>query len=204
MGHHECIQMRHARLSAPSSTSVRSSLGAVVAVSLLALAACQSASDDATPSPTPVASTAPSAPATGEASPSPSEAGVQPEDVSVFDIEIGDCFTADGDEIESVTVVDCSEPHVYEAYHVLDHGAGADEAYPGDDAILEYADTECQPPFEEFVDFDYETSIWYITSVTPSAATWADGDREIICTLNQQDAGGEPIEVTGSAEGAAE
>ncbi len=67
--------------------------------------------------------------------------------------------------------------------------------------MVEYADTECRSPFEEYVDRDYETSIWYITSLTPSAETWTEGDREVVCTLNQQDADEEPITVTGSAEG---
>jgi putative regulator of septum formation len=177
---------------------------ALLVVVAIALAGCQSTTDDTTPSPAPT-SAAPSA------SPEPSSAGsVSPTDVaegvetSVFALEAGDCFSAESDSVESVLVVDCQQPHTYEAYFLFDHEAGPDEAFPGDDEILDYADSECQPPFEEFVGKDYESSIWYITSVTPSAETWAAGDREIICTLDQQDANGEAIEVTGSAEGAAE
>jgi Septum formation len=123
---------------------------------------------------------------------------------SVFDIEVGDCFSADSDEVESVLVVDCEQAHSYEAFFVFDHDGGASEPYPGDDAIVDYAEGECRAPFEEFVGTDYDSSIWYITSVTPSAETWAEGDREIICTLDQQDQDGVAIEVTGSAEGSAE
>ena len=126
------------------------------------------------------------------------------EETSVFDLEVGDCFSAESDQLDTVLVVDCAQPHEYEVFHVFDHPAGADEPYPGDDTLLDFADTECQPPFEDFVGHDYQTSIWYITSVTPSEETWADGDREIVCTLNQQDDNAEPISVTGSAEGAAE
>ena len=57
--------------------------------------------------------------------------------------------------------------------------------------MLTYADDACRTPFEEFVGTDYQSSIWYITSVTPSEETWAEGDREIICTLDQQDSDGE-------------
>jgi len=175
-------------------------------VLVIALAACQSASDDPTPSAT-EASVAPSASASAEpsaeASPSATESG-EGEETSVFDLEIGDCFSADGDAIETVLVVDCEQPHTYEAYFLFDHEAGPDAEYPGYQEILEFADSECRPPFEEFVGKDYESSIWYITSVTPSAETWDAGDREIICTIDQQDADGEVIEVTGSAEGAAE
>ena len=126
------------------------------------------------------------------------------EETSVFDLEVGDCFSADSDEVATVLIVDCDQPHTYEAYFVFDHQAGPGDAYPGDQEILEFADGECRPPFEEFVGKDYESSIWYITSIPPSADTWEAGDREIICTLNQEDAGGEAIEVTGSAEGTAE
>ena len=180
-------------------------LAAELIAVVIALAGCQSASDDVTPS---VAdrSVAPSAttqPSGSEASASPSDAG-EPVETSVFDLEAGDCFSAESDSIESVLVVDCDQSHTYEAFFVLDHEAGPDEEYPGDEAMLTYADDACQPPFEEFVGTDYESSIWYITSVTPSAETWAEGDREIICTLDQQDADGEPIEVTGTAEGTAE
>ena len=180
-------------------------LGLPLMVAVIVIAGC-AGNDDATPSapdaavtPSSSASTEPSV----EASPSPTDAAGG-EVTSVFNLEVGDCFMADGDEIESVLVVDCELPHFYEAFFRFDHEAGPGEAFPGDQEILEYADTACRPPFEEFVDTDYESSIWYITSVTPSAETWAAGDREIICTLDQQDADRQAIEVTGSAEGAAE
>ena len=46
---------------------------------------------------------------------------------------------------------------------------------------------------------DYQTSIYWITSVTPSADTWDEGDdREIVCALKLGEAGDE---TTGSAQG---
>ena len=178
--------------------------GIVLVAIVVALAGCQTDRDDVTPSAE--ASVAPSASGSmpsEAASPSASDLG-EGEVTSVFDIEVGDCFNADSDELASVIVVDCDRPHAYEAFHLFDHEAGPDDPYPGDDVILEYADTNCQPPFEEYVGIDYQTSIWFIASVTPSAETWAEGDREIICTLDQQDQDGVAIEVTGSAQGAAE
>ncbi len=190
----------------------------VAALAIVVLAGCQSA-DEASPSATqpasvessPTASESTSALASESASASAEQsagesAGGEGEEVSVFDIEAGDCFnanggeSADGEQLETVTVVDCEQPHVYEAYHVFDHEAADDAEYPGDDEILAYADEACQPEFEEFVDHEYQTSIWYITSVTPSAETWAEGDREIVCTLGTEN----DDEVTGSAEGSAE
>jgi hypothetical protein len=189
-------------------TAHRSTLYAFVILAAVALVGCQSGDDEPTPTASASASTISAASASASASTEPSaeeSAEADPgEEVSVFDIEAGDCFSADGDEIQSVLVVDCEQPHVYEAYHLFDHDAGPDEAYPGDDAMTDFADTGCRPPFEEFVDHDYDTSIWYISWLTPSADTWAEGDREIVCAVNQQDESEEPIEVTGSAEGAAE
>jgi len=124
-------------------------------------------------------------------------------ETSVFDLEVGDCFSAESDQLETVDVVDCDLPHEYEAFFVFDHEAGPDEAFPGDRQVLEYADAACQPPFDEFVGHDYKTSIWFITPLSPSEATWADGDREIVCTLDQRDDDGEPIMVIGSARGSA-
>ena len=187
-------------------SSPHRSPGIVLVAIVVALAGCQSDRDDVTPSAV-EASVAPSASGSIEpseaVSPSPTEFE-EVEVTSVFDIEVGDCFNADSDELASVIVVDCDRPHAYEAFHLFDHEAGPDEAYPGDDVILEFADTNCQPPFEEYVGIDYPTSIWFIASVTPSAETWAEGDREIICTLDQQDQDGVAIEVTGSARGFAE
>jgi len=172
-------------------------------IAVIGLAGCSSERDE--PTPTPTATVTPSPVTSAEASIAASTGPPEAREVSVFDLEPGDCFSADADQLAgSVTVVDCVRPHLYEAYFIFDHEAGAVEPYPGDEAVLEYADAGCQPPFEEYVGFAYAESIWYITSVTPSEETWAEGDREIVCTLNQRDANDEPIEVTGSAEGAAE
>ena len=109
---------------------------------------------------------------------------------------------ASGDPVATVTVIDCEDAHIYEVFAVFDHEADDAQAYPGDDAILEYADSRCQPLFEDYVRTDYQTSIYWITSVTPSEETWDHGDdREIVCTLKLGEAGDE---TTGSAEGTGE
>lgn len=180
---------------------------ALVLIAGLALAGCQTATEDPTPTEAPsapVASDGPSPTISAAASPSVDTGSQEGEETSVFDLEVGDCFSADADQLETVTVVGCEQSHEYEVFEVLDHEAGGDAAYPGDQEILEYADAACQPSFEPFVGHDYATSIWYITSLTPTTETWADADREIVCTLNQQDDDEEPISVTGSAEGSAE
>jgi Septum formation len=163
------------------------------------LAACGS-SDDASPT-----ADGGSAPASGSASgPGAYPSAETGETTSVFDLEVGDCFSAENDQLETVGVVPCDEEHEYEVFSVFDHEAGGGEPYPGDDELIAYADEACQPTFEEYVGADYQTSIWFITSLTPSAETWAVGDREIVCTVNQQDADEEPITVSESAAGSGE
>lgn len=186
--------------------SYRSFASAGLLVVAIALAGCQAATEDPTPTdaPSSAASVEPSASASDAPSASVDASPDEGEETSVFDLEVADCFSTDSDQLETVNVVDCEQPHEHEVFALFDHTAGDGEPYPGDDELIEYADTECQPPFEEYVGHDYQTSIWYITSLTPSAETWADGDREVVCTLNQQDADSEPITVTGSAEGSAE
>jgi hypothetical protein len=184
------------------TTLRRSGRALAIAVVALGLAACD-ATDDASATATASAdaiasaSTAPSA--SGSAAPTQGGSG---EETSVFELEEGDCFDASGDQVETVTVVDCASTHVYEVFAIFDHEAGADEPYPGDEELLEYADAECQPHFEDYVAIDYQESIYWITSVTPSAETWEQGDdREIVCALKLGEEG-EPT--TGSAEGTGE
>lgn len=165
----------------------------------LVLAACQSGTVDLE-SPTPPATTGESASASPSGDGDGDDGGG--EETSVFDLERGDCFSATGDQVETVTVVDCGQPHLYEVFGVFDHEAGDDDPYPGDDEILKYADDECQPLFEAFVGSDYQSSIYWITSVTPSDETWNEADdREIVCALKL---GETATETTGSAEGTAE
>ena len=186
-------------------------LAAVGAVAVIAVA-CQSG-DETSPAATSAASTAttpaasaslglPSSSATASADAASTPSGSTPaqgDETSVFDLEEGDCFGEAGEQVETVSVVDCDESHIYEVFSVFDYEPDAD-AYPGRDEVRSHADERCEAEFDDFVGIDYQSSRWYITSVTPSEETWADGDREIVCTLNLED----NSEVTGSAEGSGE
>ncbi len=125
-------------------------------------------------------------------------------DNNVFDLAVGDCFDAPSDEdtfqVSSVPIVECSEPHDNEIYALFDMDDADD--FPGDDAAVAAAEEGCLSRFEDFVGAPYETSIYYVGALWPSADTWADGDREIVCYVNLGEGNGqlEP----GSVEGAAE
>ena len=188
-------------------TSLRRS---ILAIGLLVMAvlivACEPAADD----PTPASRADSSAAASTTASPTATPDGADDDDdgddigeeTSVFELDEQDCFDAAGSEVETVTVVACESPHTYEVFAVFDHEADDDDPYPGDEAIGEYADSRCQPLFEDYVGIDYEASIYWITSVTPSDETWqSSDDREIVCALKL---GEEGQQTSGSAEGTGE
>jgi len=124
-----------------------------------------------------------------------SEAGT----ADVFSLRVGDCYNDEGssdEEISSVPAVPCSEPHDNEAYFSFDI---ADGDFPGDDSILASADEGCLTAFEPFVGFGYAESVLDFGYIFPTEASWADGDREILCTIYAADLS----QVTGTLAGAA-
>lgn len=159
--------------------------------------ASDSASASAAPSASAIASesalASESAAASGAASAAPE--GVP---TAANDLAAGDCFNTDGSQVDEVTVVDCEQPHFYEAILNYDMTQGDDEAYPGDEPVLDDADGQCRPAFEAYVGTPYDDSALFITVIRPSESTWGDGDRTVICVLNEENA---DTEMTGSAEG---
>jgi hypothetical protein len=111
------------------------------------------------------------------------------------ELEVGDCFNTDasGSEVTGTSRVDCGQPHVYEAYAIVQHSGSGD--FPGDTEMQAFAESECLPAFEAYVGMAYQSSEWYSTNITPTADTWSIGDREIICALHNE----AETEVTGSA-----
>ena len=115
---------------------------------------------------------------------------------NVFDLEVGQCFNDPDsfDEVANVDIVECSEPHDNEVYHVFDL---ADGDYPGLSAVETDAADGCLSAFEPFVQRDYQTSELDIRYLYPTPDTWDNGDREIVCALF--DLSGN--QMTGSAQG---
>ena len=78
--------------------------------------------------------------------------------VTVTDLQVGDCFNAaefseEDVEIGEVDGVPCDEPHAFEVFAVADYSGSA---YPGTDAAFEAAFAEvCVPPFEGYVGVPY-------------------------------------------------
>jgi Septum formation len=170
---------------------------ALIAAAVLGISACGS------PDESPLPSGEPSVPAssigTDGASELPASSGGDGsgETVSVFDVAVGDCFNApDADTLSEVDLVDCADPHQYEAYHAEDHPAAGDEAFIGDEAMTDYADDLCLREFEGFVGIAWEESALNYFYLQPTAETWDIGDREILCAVFSEEG-----DLTGSAEG---
>jgi len=104
-------------------------------------------------------------------------------DASVFALEVGDCFNDEvvpTDVVFDVPVVPCADPHDNEIYFEF---SMTDAVFPGNDAALEASANRCLAEFEPFVGTDYFESELDLFPITPTAESWADGDRVVFCVV---------------------
>lgn len=121
-----------------------------------------------------------------------------PQSVNVMDLEVGACLNepAELSDIEDVTRVPCAEPHDLEAYHSFD--LEGDEL-PDDETLSKRAEDGClDGPWDDFVGIAYEQSDMYLVTFFPSADSWPDGDREVLCLLKEPN-----VKLTGTMRGSA-
>jgi hypothetical protein len=104
------------------------------------------------------------------------------DDANVFSIKVGDCLndaTASG-TVTTAPIVPCSKPHDSEAYKSI---LLKDGDFPGDAAIKTQAEEGCADAFPAFVGIPYDDSKLRISYYFPTTESWANGDREILCTI---------------------
>ena len=105
-----------------------------------------------------------------EGVPGVTEAG----DLSVFDLEPGDCLgDLDDltDQLKDVPVEPCTEVHRIEVYHLQDYPS---ETYPGEAELVTYADGVCLAEFGAYTGVDYfsaGTSL-YFSYLYPTFDSW--------------------------------
>jgi hypothetical protein len=75
-------------------------------------------------------------------------------------------------------IVDCDTPHDKEVF--ANENLTRDQ-FPGTDELSNRADLICPGAFDAYVGEPYDTSIYEISWLAPSAETWDVGDREVIC-----------------------
>lgn len=98
---------------------------------------------------------------------------------------------------EAIVDVPCAEPHDVEVAAVLDHPAGPELDFPGEEAVDAYALDQCLLRFEEYVGVAYEASALDVAFVAPGEDGWDDGDRRIACVVYAVDF----TDLTGSVAG---
>lgn len=132
--------------------------------------------------------------ATEEETPAPA---IEP--VAVAANATGVCFNGlDPGTLEIAGTVDCAEPHQYE---LIGSVVLPDGDYPGAEALADEAFSTCLFLFEDYVGRGYDTSIWWLETMTPTETLWSDGERTANCLVFQYAAEDEILTVTGSAQG---
>ena len=112
---------------------------------------------------------------------------------TLFHLKTGECFTSEAGtagrtvELDDAETVACSEAHDGEVFAVVTHPAAKDVAYPGDDAVADFAAAECLSQFAGYTGSSYDDSDLEVASVRPDEDSWKDkDDREVACVLYQQ------------------
>ena len=97
----------------------------------------------------------------------------------VASLQVGECFDFDrtGAEVATVTIVECSSPHVAEVFAVFDLKLDSYNA----DTIATTADEKCLAAFEPYAGIPYAAAQYYYRTMTPSEEGWANGARSVVC-----------------------
>lgn len=102
--------------------------------------------------------------------------------LDAFQVHLGDCFNDpdyEANEFSSLPGVPCNDPHDNEAFAVFDLTLSS---YPEYD-IAEISEASCIDRFETYVGRDYESSSLDVVTMYPSAESWDQSDREVICAV---------------------
>ena len=105
--------------------------------------------------------------------------------VVATNLATGDCITdiPGGSLVQIVPKTDCSQPHAGEVYAVL---SMPDGAYPGQ-SVIDQWQNRCPNELESYApDAATDESIGVFV-LYPTAETWGQGDREIVCVASTAD-----------------
>ena len=114
---------------------------------------------------------------------------------ALFQLETGQCFhSAAGTAgrtvaLDDISPVPCTDAHDGEVFAVVTHPAAKGAAYPGDDAVADFAASECLSRFPAYTGGSYDDSDLEVASVRPDRDSWTDkDDRAVACVLYQKNA----------------
>lgn len=109
-------------------------------------------------------------------------------DLAVDRMSVGDCWNdpdigPEATEVFEVPQVPCDEPHANEVFAVVDLPAGSSAPYPGEFETYLEGFQMCLSRFDAYVGVPFGESPLDIYTLYPIATGWADGDREVVCSL---------------------
>lgn len=104
-------------------------------------------------------------------------------EADAFAIRVGDCLESMdfSDELITVPVIPCAEPHDSEVYASVDLPDGD---YPGPEEVAAQAEELCYDEFEGFVGIPWDASGLEYGYLSPTQESWERaGDREVLCMV---------------------
>jgi hypothetical protein len=108
-----------------------------------------------------------------------------PQDVDIDSLKVGECINESPDQAPiTVPLVPCSQPHDSEVFAVF---SLTGRKYPGDAAVVRFAQGGCDKRFDAYVGTAADSDNWDIGYYTPTADTWSVGDRRVFCTASHSD-----------------
>jgi molecular chaperone DnaK len=122
------------------------------------------------------------------------------EETSVADIEVGQCFNGDANDLD---VVDCAEPHAAELFAVAP-AADASVPYPGADQARTDGGNACALQLVAY--YGGETGVaaangLELSPIAPSQEQWDAGDTETYCLAVDADGGSLQGSIQGQGAG---
>ena len=108
--------------------------------------------------------------------------------VSVAVLQPGDCIAGGDLRLDnsaialplSTQVLACDQQHDGEVFLGADPWV-EDADFPGEEAVTELVNSRCEETFQSYIGTKYEKSVLEYVGSNPSAETWDDGDRHILC-----------------------
>jgi hypothetical protein len=122
------------------------------------------------------------------------------EETSVADIEVGQCFTGDANDLD---VVDCAEPHAAELFAVAP-AADASVPYPGVDQARTDGGNACALQLAAY--YGAETGVaaangLELSPIAPTQEQWDAGETETYCLAVDADGGSLQGSIQGEGAG---
>lgn len=125
-----------------------------------------------------------------------------------FDLQVGQCFNEASwyddnldRRVDLTASIDCTAEHQNEVYHAAEFPAPNGAPFPGEDKMTEWSTQLCYDAFDDFVEAEYEVSVFEIGFVQPTQDTFehpVGRHRRVFCYVF--DAAGDWV--SGTAQGA--